>query len=150
MKDQERFKKIAEKMNIVLANSYALYLKTQNYHWNVKGPNFYSLHLLLENQYEEQAEAVDDIAERIRSLGHKVEASFAYFNKNSTLEEPSRELSAHEMLQDLIEGHLHVIGSFRELSDLAIENEDKAIEDFSIGRILAHEKQRWMLMSSAG
>jgi starvation-inducible DNA-binding protein len=141
-------KLLAQKMNILLAEIYALYLKTQNYHWNVKGTNFFALHLLFEQQYKEQVEAVDELAEKIRSMGINVQADLQYFASHSTISLPNKDLSAAEMIKDLIESHIVIINKFYALSEAANAANNKTIDDFAIQRIAAHEQQRWMLLSS--
>ena len=145
---QNDIKLLAQKMNILLAEIYALYLKTQNYHWNVKGANFYNLHLLFEQQYKEQAEAIDGLAEKIRSIGMNVQADLQYFASHSTTSLPNKDLSAAEMIKDLTESHTVIINKFYALSEAANAANNKTIDDFAIQRIAAHEQQRWMLLSS--
>src|SRR3990167_6678148 len=91
-----------EALTDFLSHTYALYLKTQNFHWNVTGPQFFSLHLLFQKQYEELAEAVDEIAERVRTLGSYIEASFSAFQKRTIIPESNRKSSAKVMLKELI------------------------------------------------
>ncbi|MEM6339133.1 MAG: DNA starvation/stationary phase protection protein [Pseudomonadota bacterium] len=141
-------KEVVKHLNIVLAETYALYLKTQNCHWNVTGPNFHSLHGMFEEQYKELAEAIDEIAERIRALGEKVEASFAYFDKAKSISDAKSANSSESMLKDLLQSQEIVIGKLVELSDVAAAQGDKASEDMAVQRLHAHEKQRWMLSSS--
>lgn len=140
--------KITDQLNIVLVETYSLYLKTQSYHWNVAGANFYSLHKLFEEQYKELAEAIDEIAERIRALGTKVEANFSYFDQNKSVSDSNSSSSAEVMLKELIQSHEIVINQLKELSDIASDDNDKASEDIAIQRIQSHEKQKWMLSSS--
>lgn len=139
---------LSQKMNILLAEIYALYLKTQNYHWNVKGTNFFALHLLFEQQYKEQAEAIDELAEKIRSMGIKVQADLTYFASNSTISLPNKDLSPEGMIKDLAKSHEVTISKLYELSEAANAANNKTIDDFAIQRIAAHEQQRWMLLSS--
>ena len=141
-------KEVINHLNIVLLETYALYLKTQNYHWNVTGPNFYSLHKMFEEQYKELAEAIDDIAERIRALGEKVEANFLHFDRNKSIKDGDSSNSSEYMLKDLVEGQKIVIEKLRELSNVASEYGDKTSEDMAIQRLHVHEKQKWMLSSS--
>ena len=145
---QNDTKLLAQKMNTLLAEIYALYLKTQNYHWNVKGTNFYNLHLLFEQQYKEQIEAIDELAEKIRSIGINVQADLQYFASYSTISLPNKDLSAAEMIKDLIESHTVMINKFYDLSEAASAANNKTIDDFAIQGIAAHEQQRWMLLSS--
>ena len=141
-------KEVINHLNIVLLETYALYLKTQNYHWNVTGPNFYSLHNMFEEQYKELAEAIDDIAERIRALGEKVEASFLHFDKNKSIKDGNSANSSESMLKDLVQSQKVVIEKLVELSNVASQYGDKTSEDMAIQRLHAHEKQKWMLSSS--
>ncbi|MCP5369463.1 MAG: DNA starvation/stationary phase protection protein [Rickettsiaceae bacterium] len=139
---------LSQKMNMILADIYALYLKTQNYHWNITGPMFFSLHSLFETQYKEQAEAIDELAEKIRSNGIKVQADFEYFAKNSTIiSNLNNSLSDKEMLKDLAESHQIIIEKFYDLSEQAASIGNKSIDDFATQRIVSHEKQRWMIIS---
>lgn len=141
-------KEVITHLNMVLSETYALYLKTQNYHWNVTGPNFYSLHNMFEEQYKELAEAIDDIAERIRALGEKVEASFLYFDQNKSIKDGIPSNSSESMLEDLVRSQEVVIEKLIELSNIASQCDDKASEDMAIQRLQVHEKQKWMLSSS--
>lgn len=131
----------------VLADTYLLYLKTQNYHWNVTGPEFFSLHLLFEKQYEEMADAVDEIAERIRALGFYVEATSEAFRKLSSIKEGSKIIPQFEMVRELIEGHETVIREERHLASLAEKHGDQATVDLMARRLGVHEKAAWFLRS---
>jgi starvation-inducible DNA-binding protein len=140
-------KTVCRGLNKLLADSYILYLKTQNYHWNVTGQMFQSLHLLFENQYQEQAIAVDGIAERIRALGEYAPGSFAAFSKVSSIKEESSIPSTEEMIYNLIHGNEAVVTSAREIVSLADECEDDVTSDLMINRMQVHEKNAWMLRS---
>jgi len=131
-----------------LADSYSLALKTQNYHWNVVGENFKSLHELFGAQYEEISVAIDEIAERIRTLGSKVEGSFENFSKLTKIKSGNKNLSAKEMIKDLILGHELIVESMKSAIKTAQDEGDEASADMFIGRIQAHEKAVWMLTSS--
>src|SRR5579863_2995432 len=96
---------LSEGLSRVLADTYTIYLKTQNFHWNVRGPEFYALHLLFEKHYQEMAEAVDEIAERIRALGFYVEASFSTFSRLTGIKEEEKVLLAKDMIISLVKGH---------------------------------------------
>lgn len=139
---------ITNNFNIVLANTYSLYLKTQNYHWNVTGPNFKSLHELFQVQYEELIPAIDDIAERIRTLGEKVDGSYENFSKLSSISSAKQNISSQEMVQDLVESNNKLIEIMKAGVEIAQSNHDEASADILIGRIEAHEKHVWMLNSS--
>ena len=135
-------------LELALANSYALALKTQNYHWNVVGENFKSLHELFGAQYEEISGAIDEIAERIRTLGSKVEGSFENFSKLTSIKSGNKNLSAKEMIKDLVAGHEAIVESMKSAIKVAQDEGDEASADMFIGRIQAHEKAIWMLVSS--
>ncbi len=141
---------LAGMLSEVLADTYVLYLKTQNFHWNVKGPSFPALHLLFEKQYGELAEAVDLIAERIRALGYLAPGSFAEFLKLTALDEGDGELPAQEMIVDLMRDHEKMAQHVRTLIPKAEKAHDQATVDLLSGRSAAHEKAAWMLRSSSG
>lgn len=145
MTEQGR-KKIADELNHYLADSYCVYLKTQNFHWNVKGPHFYALHLLFEKHYEELANAADEIAERIAALGFYVHASLSAFKK-CCIEEENKPIEAKKMIQQLVEDHEAVICCAREIATLAEEEKDQATVDLMARRLGSHEKMAWMLRS---
>lgn len=140
--------KTIEALRQVLADTYALYLKTQNYHWNVTGANFKSLHVMFEEQYDELAEAVDEIAERIRALNEKVPASFSVFSKLTTVEDANEACDAQAMLQDLLKSHEQVMVSVTQAKKVSAENNDYGTEDMMIARLEAHQKMAWMLRAS--
>ena len=102
--DEEQRKAIAHGLSVLLADTYTLYLKTHNYHWNVTGPMFQTLHTLFETQYTELAVAVDDIAERIRALGEFAPGSYKEYAKLTNLKEADGIPSAEEMIKDLVKG----------------------------------------------
>ena len=130
-----------------LADVYAIYLKTQKFHWNVKGDQFFSLHLMLEKQYEEMAEEIDEVAERIQTLGFTVEASFGIFKDLTTIPEEGNIGSAKEMLELLIQGHEVIVRNGRYLATMAEKHADVATVDMMGRRIGGHEKILWMLRS---
>jgi starvation-inducible DNA-binding protein len=138
---------ISEGLSRFLADTYALYLKTQNFHWNVRGPEFYSLHLLFEKQYEDLAEAVDEIAERIRALGFYVDASFSGFQNKTSVKEETRVLTSKDMLKELIEGHEVLIRGVRKVAEIGDKDGDFATVDMIGRRLGAHEKMAWFLRS---
>lgn len=146
MTDKER-KVIAEHLSNFLADTYALYLKTQNFHWNLVGPDFFSLHVLFEKHYEDMAVAVDEIAERIRALGHYAEGSFSAFKKRSEIKEASKKSSAHQMVKELMQDHEWISREGRELIRTSQENHDEITGDLIIKRLGFHEKAGWMLRS---
>lgn len=137
-------------LKVVLANTYTLYLKTQNYHWNVMGPHFNSLHTFFEEQYKELAEAVDEIAERIRALGDNAPGSFAEFNDLKTITEAKTKIDAFTMIKDLIESHEMMIKNLNLILKQAEDEEDDVTQDMIVGRLAAHEKMLWMLRSHLG
>lgn len=140
-------KAVCKGLNKLLADAYLLYLKTQNYHWNVTGPSFQSLHTLFETMYTEQAEAVDVIAERIRALGEFAPGSFAAFSKVTSIKEETSIPSAEEMIHSLVQGNEAVVTTAREIVNLADGCEDDVTSDLMITRMQVHEKNAWMLRS---
>jgi starvation-inducible DNA-binding protein len=142
-------KQIAHDLSIFLSDTYVLYVKTQNFHWNVVDPRFYSLHLFLEKQYEELAEAADIIAERIRALGEKSPGSLGSFLELTTLDEAGRDLSAEDMLQELLHDHEQMIRWIRPQIEQSQKLGDEGTADMLIQRLRAHEKASWMIRSQA-
>ncbi|MEM9737791.1 MAG: DNA starvation/stationary phase protection protein [Bacteroidota bacterium] len=141
--------RIITMMKRVLASSYAVYLKTQNYHWNIRSRHaFRSLHKLFEEQYEELAEAVDTIAEHIRQLGSLVPASFTDFQVLSKIKDGDECLYADQMIEDLAEDQEKLIAIINEGITLTNGTQDKATEDLLIDRLRVHKKNKWMLESS--
>lgn len=139
---------VIEALKNVLANSYALFLKTQNYHWNVTGPNFRSLHNLFEEQYRDLFEANDEIAERIRALGEKVPATYTIFNNATTINDGNENANAATMVKELSDDQ-HSLIEYLNTALKAAENiGDESTVDMMIGRITTHEKAAWMLRSS--
>ncbi len=136
-----------ENSSVVLASSYTLYLKTQNYHWNVTGPMFTTLHTLFETQYTELAQAVDEIAERIRALGARAPASYTEYAKLSRVEEDNASPSATSMIEALAADQATVAAAAREVIHAASEIDDDATADLGTRRIEVHEKNAWMLRS---
>ena len=144
--DESNRKMISEGLSRVLADSYTLYLKTHHYHWNVTGPNFTSLHQLFETQYQDLAEAVDLLAERIRALGFFAPGSYRAFSKLTSIPEEDEDLpSADVMVQRLVEGHEAVIGTARSVIPIAEAGKDSTTEDLLTERLRLHEKTVWML-----
>lgn len=129
----------------VLANTYALYLKTQNYHWNVTGPRFPELHAMFETHYRDLAEAVDEIAERIRMIGFKSPGSFEEFMEMNELQKPNPLFTADEMVTDLKAGHTHLLQIFQNGLDELGKNLDHVTDGFITDRMAYHEKTSWML-----
>jgi len=143
----EAREKIFQNLSKLLADSYAVYLKTQVFHWNVTGKEFFSLHLLFEKQYEELASSIDEIAERIRALGYYAEGSFTIFKLMTSIEEEPAELPAHLMLEKLIKGHELIIRHLRLTLSHAEKAGDGASVDLLGRRLISHEKTLWMLKS---
>jgi starvation-inducible DNA-binding protein len=142
-------KRIAEGLGRMLADTYTLYLKTHNYHWNVTGPRFKLLHDFFEEQYNELAEAADDVAERIRQLGHPAPGSYRQFSSLTGLAEAPDELpEADEMVRQLADDHETVVKTARSVLPIAEEGNDEVTVDFLIERMSSHEKTAWMLRSS--
>lgn len=131
----------------MLADTYGVYLKTQNYHWNIVSDNFYALHKFLESHYEALANAIDTIAERIRTLGHPAPGTFSALQRLTQLEEDPEPLEASEMLRGLLKDHQTLIQSLREGIRALKEGEDEGTIDLFIKRLKAHEKMAWMLNS---
>lgn len=137
-----------KRLEVALADTYALYLKTQNYHWHVKGPQFKSLHELFEVQYKELAEAVDLIAERIRIMGHKAPATFSEFIELKTIKDGNSSLSANEMLTELTHDNSVLVQDLNQAIKLAQEHNDEGTITLLSDRIAAHQKAHWMLGAS--
>lgn len=141
-------KPVVEGLKVLLADSYLLYLKTQNYHWNVTGPHFRSLHLLFEEQYTDLAEAVDTIAESIRALGEKAPGSFDAYQKISHIKPGNENASANEMLKDLAGDQVAITKTLNHLLEAAQKAEDEVVVDLAVERLTTHRQNKWMLESS--
>lgn len=139
---------LMNKLSVIMADTYTLYLKTQNYHWHVKGPQFKPLHDLFEMQYRELAEAVDAIAERMLMLGHKAPATFKAFEQLKTIEEGNSDLSANQMVRELSDNHVSLLKDLNQAMSLAQKNNDEGTISLLSERIAAHEKVHWMLKAS--
>jgi starvation-inducible DNA-binding protein len=146
MTDLQR-KDIAQGLSHLLADSYTLYLKTHNYHWNVTGPMFNTLHLMFETQYTELALAVDLIAERIRALGFPAPGSYREFLKLSTIPEATANTSASDMIKHLVEGQESIVRTARSTFAIVDEARDEPTADLLTQRMQVHEKTAWMLRS---
>ncbi len=140
--------KTISNLNSVLANTYSLYLKTQNYHWNVTGPNFKTLHELFGLQYEEMIPAIDIIAERIRILGDKVDGTYEHFDKLTVIEPGNKDFASEEMVADLVESNIRLNELLQKSVETAQQSGDEATADILIGRMESHQKHIWMLRSS--
>ena len=139
---------LTDKISILLANTYALCLKTQNYHWHVRGAHFKMIHEQLEDQYKELIEAVDLIAERIVILGQKAPATFKKFEALKTIEDGNSDLKASEMLTELRDDHQTVIKTIHQILKLSGEESDEGTAALLSERLVHHEKTRWMLDAS--
>ncbi len=139
-------KKVAEELSKVLADTYALFLKTQNYHWNVVGPDFNDLHDMFEKQYDELFEAIDEVAERIRAIGFKAPGTFEKFSE-LTIVKDAKEQGSDDMVKDLAESNEMIIKNIRSAAAIAQQNQDFGTMDFLMDRLQAHEKAVWMLNS---
>ncbi len=147
IKENDR-KKIADGLSHLLADSYTLYLKTHNYHWNVTGPMFQTLHLMFETQYTELALAVDLIAERIRALGFPAPGSYHEFAKLTSIKEEGDGVpNANEMIRRLVEGQEAVTRTARSLFPIVDKVSDEPTADLLTQRMQLHEKNAWMLRS---
>ncbi|OGW77790.1 MAG: DNA starvation/stationary phase protection protein [Omnitrophica bacterium GWA2_52_8] len=140
-------KQIAKELSKFLADTYTLYLKTHNFHWNVKGPMFQTLHLMFETHYNELWMAVDLIAERIRALGFTAPGSYGEFSKLTSIQEESGDREAKDMIRSLVDGHETVIRTARMIFPAAEEAGDQVTLDLLTQRMQVHEKTAWMLRS---
>ncbi len=138
---------IAEGLSRLLADTYTLYLKTHNFHWNVKGPMFNTLHLMFEGQYNELALAVDLVAERIRALGFPAPATYSEYAKLTSITETEGVPKATDMIQILVEGQESVVRTARSIFPIASEAHDEPTADLLTQRMQVHEKTAWMLRS---
>lgn len=138
---------VVKDLSVLLASSYTLYLKTQNFHWNVTGPMFTTLHTLFETQYTELALANDEIAERIRALGAFAPGSLAEFSKLSVVREATGRSSAKEMIRTLAADQRAIAKVAHKVIDAADKASDQATADLGTRRIDIHEKNAWMLQS---
>jgi starvation-inducible DNA-binding protein len=145
--DQENRKQITDGLSRLLADTYTLYLKTHNFHWNVTGPMFQTLHLLFETQYTELAIAVDLIAERIRALGYPAPGTYSDFVKLSSIAETSGVPKATDMIRLLVEGQEAVVRTARSIFPVVEQVNDEPTADLLTQRMQIHEKNAWMLRS---
>lgn len=140
-------KKVVEALSRLLADSYTLYLKTHNYHWNVTGPMFNSLHTLFETEYTELALAVDEIAERIRAVGARAPGSYREFSELSKIQEDGTTPAAKQMIENLTKDQKTVVEAAKRVVKAAEAAGDQASADLGVRRIDVHEKNAWMLGS---
>jgi starvation-inducible DNA-binding protein len=141
----DRKKPTVEALGRLLADSYTLYLKTHNFHWNVKGPMFNTLHTLFELQYQELALAVDEIAERIRALGHPAPGSYAEFAGLTRIQEAQGVPEARAMIEALNADQEAVVASAKRVLAAAEKASDDATVDLAVRRMQVHQKNAWML-----
>lgn len=146
IEEQDR-REIVEGLSRLLADTYTLYLKTHNFHWNVTGPMFQTLHLMFEQQYNELALAVDLIAERIRALGFPAPATYSAFARLSSIKEDEGVPSATEMIRLLVEGQETVVRTARSVFPVVDKAHDEPTADLLTQRMQIHEKTAWMLRS---
>lgn len=147
MADTSGNAKVVEALARMLADSYTLYLKTHNYHWNVTGPMFTTLHTLFEQQYTELAMAIDEIAERIRTLGARAPGSFTEFRKLATVQEDQGSPEATQMVRNLTADQQAVVAAARAVIDAGEEIRDQPSVDLATRRAEVHQKNAWMLRS---
>ena len=143
--NEENRLKIADALKKLLADSYTLYLQTHNFHWNVTGPQFRELHLMFEEHYTELSTAVDDIAERIRTLDVIAPGTYKEFAKLSSIQEVDGIPSGKDMVDILTRGHEQVVKTCREVLKLAQEGDDESSASLASDRMRIHEKTAWML-----
>ena len=146
IKAQDR-KAIAEGLSRLLADTYTLYLKTHNFHWNVTGPMFQTLHLMFETQYNELALAVDQIAERIRALGYPAPGSYADYARLASIKDAKGVPAATKMIAELVAGQEAVVRTARSIFPLVERANDEPTADLLTQRMQTHEKTAWMLRS---
>lgn len=141
-------KQLIEMLKTVLADSYALYLKTQNYHWNVEGTNFRGLHLLFEEQYTDLSGAIDNIAELIRTLGEKAPGTFDAYIQKTSIKSGNENAPAQQMVRDLLEDQALIQKTLQQCLITAQKVGDEVVAGFMIERLTFHRKASWMLKSS--
>ena len=146
IEEKER-KEIAAGLSRLLADTYTLYLQTHNFHWNVTGPMFQTLHLMFETQYTELALAVDLIAERIRALGFPTPATYAEFTELASIKETKGVPSAEKMIEILVDSQEAVVRTARSIFPIVEKSHDEPSADLLTQRMQIHEKTAWMLRS---
>lgn len=144
---EESRHEIADGLSRLLADTYTLYLKTHNFHWNVTGPMFQTLHLMFETHYNELALAVDQVAERIRALGFPAPGTYSDFAQLSSIKETPGVPKAQEMIRLLVQGHEAVAKTARSIFPVAEKVNDESTADLLTQRLQVHEKTAWMLRS---
>ncbi len=145
--NEDTRKKIGEGLSRLLADTYTLYLKTHNFHWNVTGPMFNTLHVMFEGQYNELALAVDQIAERIRALGFNAPGSYSQFGALTSIKEETGTPTAQEMIKALVKDQEALVRTARSIFPIVDEAHDEPTADLLTQRMQVHEKTAWMLRS---
>ncbi len=145
--DNRKIDLITTQLSNFLADTFLLYVKTLNFHWNMVGPQFFMYHKLLEEQYKDLAKAADEIAERIRQLGKHAPATLSEFLSLSSFKEPKGKLSQEQMIFDLAETHNLMVEKCHKLIDFTEELLDQGTADLIIDQIRFHAKQAWLLRS---
>lgn len=144
----EHLQAVALELNKVLADEYVLYTKTRNYHWNVEGPNFNEMHKFYEEQYEVLDEIIDEVAERVRAIGHYSEGRLKDFLSLTNLDEPTYTNKQAEQLKNLLNDHEVIIQNLRRLiTEFAEKHKDLGTSDFVTGLMEKHEKMAWFIRS---
>lgn len=138
-------KPVIDALKAILADTYSLQLKTQNYHWNVEGPLFHSLHVMFEEQYNELFSAVDVLAERIRALGEKAPGSYSEFAKLTKMKEAKADADDFEMVKDLYQSNQQLSENLKKALEKAEKADDASTADLFTQRITLHDKAAWML-----
>jgi starvation-inducible DNA-binding protein len=138
---------VVKALSTLLADTYTLYLKTHNYHWNVTGPMFNTLHTLFETEYTEYALAVDEVAERIRAVGARAPGSYSEFAEIASVKEDRGSPPAMEMIKNLVEDQETTVAAARKVFEAAEAARDQASADLGVRRMEVHEKNAWMLRS---
>jgi starvation-inducible DNA-binding protein len=138
---------IVDGLSAMLADTYTLYLKTHNFHWNVTGPMFQTLHVMFEEQYVELSQAVDQIAERIRALGSYAPGTYSQLARLTSIKEPDDVPSAQEMIKQLVQDQEAVVRSARSMFKAVDQANDETTADLLTQRMQVHEKTAWMLRS---
>jgi starvation-inducible DNA-binding protein len=146
---EENLAAVTQPLNRLLADEFVLYTKTRNAHWNIEGPDFHAIHKFFEDQYQQLEEIIDEVAERIRSLGHYAEGTLASYLKLTHLSEESRQKNDSKgFIKQLLADHETIIIHLRENIDrFAEDSHDQGSSDFITGLMKTHEKMAWMLRS---
>ena len=139
---------LVQQMKVVLASSFAFYLKAHNFHWNVEGPNFSEYHALFGNIYEDVHGSVDEVAERIRTLDQYAPGSMSRFAQLSVVDDQINIPSARGMIQEILSDNVKVIVELTKAFNLATKSGKEGIADYLAGRIDVHEKHGWMLRAT--